>query len=74
MKAPGASTNTSDPKVSGYIVKSKILPVPKNSLTAPSIVRAIVNPIPVPSPSSIESKTLFFEAKASALPSSTQFI
>ena len=44
MKAPGANTTPNIPYYSGMMVKSKILPVPKNSRTAPSKVRAMVKP------------------------------
>lgn len=73
IKAPGANTKTNMPYSSGRILKLKILPVPKNSLTAPKRVNAIVNPKPIPKPSNKEANGLFFAAKASARPSNIQF-
>ena len=67
------NTNTNIPYSSGMMVKSKILPVPKNSRTAPSKVRAMVKPSPIPIPSNIEATALFLAAKASARPSTIQF-
>lgn len=67
INAPGANTNISIPYLSGKIVKSKIFPVPRNSLILPKSVRAKVKPIPIPNPSREESKTEFFDAKDSAL-------
>ena len=44
------------------------LPLPKISLTDPKMVKAIVNPNPIPIASIIEESKLFFDANASALP------
>ena len=54
-------------------LKSKILPLPNISLTAPNAVKAIVNPIPIPKASTIDENKLFFDAKASARPNIKQF-
>ena len=59
INAPGASTKTSIPYSSGMIDKLNTLPVPRNSRTAPSNVRAIVKPNPIPIPSNIEESALF---------------
>ena len=50
----------------------KIEPLPRISRTAPRTVKAKVNPMPIPSPSTMEDKILFLEAKASALPKTIQ--
>ena len=73
MKAPGAKTKINAPYSSGKITALKIRPVPKNSLTEPSIVRAKVNPSPIPTPSRSESNGVFFAAKDSARPRTIQF-
>ena len=73
MKAPGANTNTNIPYSSGRMAKSNTLPVPKNSRTAPSNVKAMVKPSPIPIPSNIEATALFLAAKASARPNTIQF-
>ena len=43
-----------------------MLPAPNNSLTAPNTVRAIVNPRPIPKPSTAEATAPFLDAKLSA--------
>lgn len=48
-------------------------PLPKNSRALPKIVSAMANPSPMPTPSIIDERTLFFEANASALPKTMQF-
>ena len=47
-------------------------PFPKISLTRPSNVRANAKPSPMPNPSIADDRTVFLEAKASALPSTIQ--
>ena len=73
MKAPGANTNTNIPYSSGRMAKSNTLPVPKNSRTAPSNVKAMVKPSPIPIPSNIEATALFLAAKSSARPTPIQY-
>lgn len=73
IKAPGASTKRVIPKLSGNTETENILPEPKNSLVAPSAVNANVNPNPIPIPSNRDDTSLFFAAKASALPNTIQF-
>ena len=72
-KRTGARTNTSIPYSSGRIVRLNILPVPRNSRTAPNKVNAIVKPNPIPKPSKKDATGLFLAAKASARPSTIQF-
>ncbi len=48
-------------------------PPPNNSRTAPNKVSANENPSPIPNPSTMDEHTLFFEANASARPSTRQF-
>ena len=73
MNAPGARTKTNIPYSSGRIVRLKILPVPKNSRTAPNKVNAIVKPNPMPRPSKNDAIGLFLAANASARPNTIQF-
>ena len=47
--------------------------LPSSSRTSPRTVSERVKPSPIPIPSSAESATLFFDAKASALPRTMQF-
>ena len=66
IKVFGKNSNKSAPK-------PKTVPFPKNSRTIPIAVSATVKPKPIPIPSNIESKGLFFDAKASARASIIQF-
>ncbi len=59
--------------VSGRMVRPKMEPLPRNSRMQPNKVRARVKPKPMPRPSNSEGHTGFFEAKASARPSTMQF-
>lgn len=52
---------------SGIILSPKIVPEPKSSRMVATITTAKVYPMALPSPSTIEAKTPFFEAKDSAL-------
>ena len=47
-------------------------PLPRASLIAPNTVRDRVNPSPVPTPSTRDASTPFFDAKLSALPNTIQ--
>lgn len=49
------------------------LPEPNISLKEPIVNNEAVNPSPIPRPSNIDGTSLFFEAKASALPRIIQF-
>ena len=49
------------------------LPEPNISLIEPIMKSARVKPSPIPNPSRIDGTSLFFEAKASALPNIIQF-
>ena len=74
MKAPGANTKTRMVLASsGRNLQLNTLPLPRISLMAPRMVRAKVNPSPMPAPSSIDGHTGFFDANASARPSTMQF-
>ena len=53
-------------------LSSNMLPLPRISRVAPKAVNAMVKPIPIPRASTIDVIRLFFEAKASALPSIRQ--
>ena len=58
--------------VSGKKATPNTLPAPRISLTAPSIVSAIVNPRPIAKPSTSDGNGLFLHAKDSALASIKQ--
>ena len=74
MNAPGARTKMSMVLASsGTNLKLKIEPLPSISRMLPSLVSDMVNPIPIPNPSSMDGHTGFFDAKASALPNTMQF-
>jgi hypothetical protein len=69
--APGGLTNKSMPSPWMNFILN-IEPLPNISRTLPRRRRAKVKPSPIPRPSIREVKTLFFEAKASALPRTMQ--
>ena len=56
----------------GIAIPAKV-PFPNTSLKVAISKRAMVNPIPIPSPSNAESKTVFLRANISARPRMIQF-
>ena len=73
MNAPGAAPGNRKSVVhAGISFISKTAPQVRNSRIIPSIVKVKVNPNPIPKPSSTERNGEFFEANASALPSTMQ--
>ena len=72
MNAPGGNTNSNTLHVSGSSDVPNSEPAPIISRTAPSRVRAMVKPNPMPMPSQMLARGLFLQAKASARPRITQ--
>ena len=73
MKAPGGRMKIKMLAVSGRMLRPKMEPLPRNSRMQPNSVKARVKPKPMPRPSNMDGNTGFFEAKASARPSTMQF-